>query len=117
MGTGQSDSKVLHFGVPQGSVLGPNFFYMYLYMQPLAKLIKSMGLDADDSQLYMPVNLRNRETPQKVIAKLTECSMAIKTWVAGNSLKLNDDKAKISARDDYTSPRSAPAHLHRHLWR
>jgi hypothetical protein len=111
VGTSQSDPNVLRFGVPQGSVLGPILFC--LYMQPLARLIESMGLDfhtyADDLQLYMPVNLKSREKSQEVISKLTECSMAIKTWMAENCLKLNDDKTELLA---ITTPAMAQ---HRHI--
>ena len=50
-----SDSRLLHYGVPQGSVLGPQLFTVYT--SPLGRIIRAHGLDyhpfADDSQLYV----------------------------------------------------------------
>ncbi len=64
----------VQYGVPQGSVLGPLLFT--LYMLPLGYL---HGY-ADDTQLY--ISSRPGETHQ--IEKLMECIVDIKNWMMSN---------------------------------
>ena len=53
-----SVDQELGFGVPQGSVLGPNIYYMYT--KPL--VISFSGMDyADDTQLYMTMDHSNND--------------------------------------------------------
>ena len=55
-----SSSISLNCGVPQGSVLGPLLFT--LYVSPIEYIIKHHGLDAifyaDDTQIYIALNAK-----------------------------------------------------------
>ena len=94
IGSMVSDEAQLKFGVPQGSVLGPVLFS--LYMVPLEDIIDRHGLSsvmyADDTQLYIAC-----DTPAdtSVIASIEACVDEIRRWMRSNWLALNDSKTEV----------------------
>ena len=90
-----SEKRTLEYGVPQGSVLGPEPFKDYV--APLSSLIQSFGVNfygyADDTQIYVPFVPGQSEDSAR--DKIQECIAAVKSWMAQNWLKLNDDKTEF----------------------
>lgn len=89
---GESSARThCEYGVPQGSVLGP--FLFSVYVSPIADVITSHGVQfhqyADDTQLYVAVK------SDSDIKKLEECSIAVRDWFAQNGMLLNPDKSEV----------------------
>ena len=85
----------LLFGVPLGSVLGPQFFT--IYSSPIANIARKHGLQvyADDTQLYLSFDLNDDNDENDSRAKIESCIKDIKLWMTVNKLKLNDDKTEF----------------------
>ncbi len=101
IGEYSSEAAVLSCGVPQGSILAPILFS--LYMLPLGSIFRKYGLSfhcyTDDTQVYLPLkpNTDGLET-------LRACLSDVKAWLSLNSLNFNENKTEIIVFGSSDSP-------------
>ena len=82
-----SDSLPITCGVPQGSVLGPLLFLIYMNDLPNVSKVLQFYLFADDTSIYFDANELNHL--QKVVNKELR---KVRKWLEANRLALNISK-------------------------
>ena len=88
-------------GVPQGTVLGPSLFHMYIN-DISKKIMSNTKLFADDMKVYRIL----RDTKEDV-EELQKDPIRLESWSNDWKLKFNTDKRGamcISKKNDYSSP-------------
>ena len=93
IGNFKSEQTKITCGVPQGSILGPPLFN--IYMLPLAQIIENNNISyhnyADDTQLYISMS----QGDHGPIQALGKCMEQITEWMCQNFLQLNRDKTEV----------------------
>ena len=105
-----SNKKVVKIGVPQGSILGPLFFIIYI--NDLLDLIDNITSYADDTVLFCSGN-----TWSEAENTMNRSLAIVNSWYYSNKLILNINKTMyvtFGNRND-TMPRNLTIHLDNHL--
>ena len=91
-----SDTMTLNYNIPQGSILGPDFYSDFT--EPVGDIVrKSVVLPlfyADDSQLYVHFKA-TCQTMHLPINKIESCRDNVISWRSSNLLKLNQEKTEV----------------------
>ena len=84
-----SNTQVIYTGVPQGSILGPLLFLIYINDLPSVSNIFNMLMYADDTTLYC--NIGNETTEHDINIELSK----VYRWLSSNKLSINVKKSKF----------------------
>ena len=94
---GYIDGKrvLLIYGVPQGSILGPLLFILYISDLPavVSKYDTSFQSYADDSHLYAGFDPLSNYT--ETMSTVKQCIKEIELWMKSNFLQMNVDKTEV----------------------
>ena len=86
-----SEMKNIKNGVPQGSILGPLLFLIYINDIPNVSNVFNFLMYADDTTLYCCLEDINHVNNQAIINQELH---KIHNWLIANGLKLNTNKSK-----------------------
>jgi hypothetical protein len=92
-----SDPSHMDYGLPQGSIVGPGSFKIYIL--PVGRIIKKYGIQyhiyADDIQLFVNFDPSDLNSMHSALTRLSNCIREIKLWMTNNMLKLNESKTEF----------------------
>ena len=92
MGQEVSSLRSIDHGVPQGSILGPALFNIYINDLPTVPEIGSLESYVDDSKLFLSFPVKDADV---VALQITEDLKKIAAWCCHNSLLINPEKTKV----------------------
>ena len=95
IGDCESVEIIIKFGVPQGSVLGPVLFN--IYVRSLYNTVQSLKFSvhgfADDHQIYKPFSPKQQHSV--LVHDLPRCFQEITEWMSKYYLQLNPGKTEV----------------------
>lgn len=109
-----SDHHRMDYGLPQGSIVGPGSFKIYII--PIGRIIRkhhiSYHMYADDIQLFLDFIPSEPTSIQMALSRLSACICEIKLWMTKNMLKLNDSKTEFFIAISSWNKRKLPPGIH-----
>ena len=87
VGSARSSLRSVNIGVPQGSILGPILFIIYVNDLPMVSNVVSTVLFADDTSISL-----SRPNFETLITDLTNELIGVKDYMVRNRLSINVDK-------------------------
>ena len=94
----KSDMKTICNGVPQGSILGPLLFLVYINDFPNASKVFNFLMYADDTTLYCCLEDIKSDNKEQILNNELEC---VYEWLNANKLSLNVRKTKYMIFQKY----------------
>ena len=98
-----SDVSHIHLGIPQGSVIGPLTFIMYL--SPVGDIIRQHSIKyhtyADDIKIYMDFDPSIPNEAECALFRLSNCITDVQNGLIANKLLLNKDKTECLRHSTY----------------
>ena len=88
----KSDITTVRYGVPQGSILGPLLFIVFINDLPLHVSSCKIDLYADDTTITSFADYRNMSSLQ---GSLNKAMSEVVCWALANKLPLNEKKTKV----------------------
>ena len=85
-----SDLDLIKHGVPQGSILGPLFFLLYINDIANCSSILKFYLFADDTTIFF-----SHKNPQKLEEIINQELIYVANWLVANKLSLNVGKSNV----------------------
>lgn len=94
-----SDSKIISKGVPQGSILGPVLFIIYIFDAEKQMENSMVHNYADDTQVYTSFSINESDI---FLEDLNSDLEKLNTWFGTHCLKINPSKSKAIAFGSHT---------------
>ena len=109
IGAEASSLGAISHGVPQGSILGPVIFTIYINDLSNIPKLGSLESHVDDSKLYLSFFVKDTCS---VVQQINDDLSKIASWCCYNSLLINPDKTKLMVLGTRQMLQRLPADFH-----